>query len=513
MKYSVRLVTTRPVVAATAVISALLLFVGIASFGLAAEDDTSSGPDLQFYVAPFKAVKGEKIRLDWESDGAEYCTASGAWSGKKEPTGSVRVAVKKTGVYELECFDDEGVATKKISRKVTVVASKKKLKRKKLKSPVPEITGHSHARTGEEITLAWSSSKGTVACWASGPQDWEGLKAPQGSDYYSAEPGKEYALVCWNENGEEGNKVTYVVEKKAMKYTARDVGLSSDYLPLYPDDYTLADGSETYYIDFVRPSGGGYYFGKRILINPYTHELDQDKARLKELDALSSQVPENVYPNTKQLIDTENVSYLVNESGELPEVSPDEAHALANDAVADYLTLPREEYKDFFSISPIAIFFSLAGGAKTPMYFVLDGYMPDPEPSFVRRIVIDPYTGKDYSDQGLFDRDQSPTTDDKSSERKITPPPQGPVSNPPEQMGVLPPEQPKKEELKKKEEAKTEEKKTDEQIAPTSCPAGYLYSPTLQKCYEDTSNQQNEAKQSCSVGYSYSVTLKMCVKD
>lgn len=489
-------------VAITAIVSALFLIIGITSFGFAAEDDASSELDIQFYAAPFKVVKGEKIRLDWESDGADYCTASGAWSGKKEPTGSVRVVAKKTGVYELECFDDEGVATKKVSQKVTVVASKKKLKRKKLKSPVPEITGHSHARSGEEITLAWSSSKGTVACWASGPQDWEGLKAPQGSDYYSAEPGKEYALVCWNENGEEGDRATYVVEKKTMKYTARDVGLSSDYLPLYPDDYTLADGSETYFIDFVRSSGGGYYFGKRILINPYTYELDKDKTHLKELDALSSQIPENVDPSTKQLIDTENISYLINENGELPEISPDEAHALANDAVADYLALSREEYRDFFSISPVAIFFSLASGAKTPMYFVLDGYMPDPEPSFIRRVVIDPYTGKDYSSQGLFDKDQSVTTDEKSSERKIAPPPPEPVSNPPEQKGVLPPEEPKK-----------EEQKTEEKVAPTSCPAGYLYSPTLQKCYEDTSAKQDETKQNCSAGSSYSVTLKMCVKD
>lgn len=512
-------------------VSVGLLF-SVVNMGSAEEEDEVTKPDLQFYAAPLSVVKKEKIRLDWESEGADYCTASGAWSGKKEPTGSVLVPAKKTGTYKIQCFDEEGVASKKIARKITVVASKKKLKRKKLSTPTPKVGAPSHAAENEQVTIAWSSPKGTVACRASGPDDWAGLKAPRWSDSFSAEIGLEYALSCWNENGQEGKRVTHVFKQKPKVYTATSVGLGTEYFPLYPDDFMLADGSVVFFIDFVKKEERSpdtdqddlYYFGKRIVINPYINTRVEDKDVLKQLHALSSQVPPDVASSSKLINATENIGAFTpmddlvqfknvgeySHNGEIPTIAFDDFERLAIDGVLEYLDLPREDlYRQLYTTSIPAIWFNGLTGAR-PMFIAVDVYNKENDAKPYRTILMDPYTGETIASEivesmfavGIWDRTIMKVREPEGAQLEPSPSVKDePVANPPTQTPVVPPSEPTKEELKIEETTK-------------KCSSGFIWSPTLGQCYEDTSAKQNsEAKPACTTGYSYSITLKTCVKD
>ncbi len=502
--------------------------------------------DLQFYVTPIQIVKGDSIRLEWESDGADYCTASGAWSGRKQGAGSTTMKPKKTGTYAIQCFDEDGTASKKITQSNAVVATKKQLKRKNLAKPTPVVTTPTHAGNDEDVVISWKTPVGTIACRAQGPQEWDGLKMPNGSETITADIGKEYALSCWNQNGETGAKSTWVFKQKPNKYTAPDVGLNSDYLPLYPDDAFLSDGTEVYFIDFIKKEERSpdtddddiNYWGKRIVIDPKTNLRIEKADILKQLNAFPGQVPPDVDQSTKRISTVENLSYVpvynmyenanddlsrftndgeYSMNGEIPVLSPDAFGDLAIEYVLDYLKLPKTQVnKDLYHRSAIAIWFNgLVAGV--PMYIALDVYNWRDEK--IRTVVMDPSTGDDLTSRGSFDdgvywdravlkkRDVATQTQPPLSIKGE------PVGNPPTQIPVTPPVETKKEEPKQevKQEVKKEEPKKEETT--TKCSTGFIWSPTLGQCYEDTSAKQNtETQPTCAAGYSYSITLKQCVR-
>ncbi|MBI4600065.1 hypothetical protein HY732_04035 [Candidatus Uhrbacteria bacterium] len=508
--------------------------------------------DLRFFAAPLQVKKGDRVRLDWESDGAQYCTASGLWSGRIVESGSTTVKAKKTGTYAVQCFDEDGIASKKIAQKITVAIGKKKPKRKKLSKPTPVITAPQNANEDEDVVISWKTPAGTTACKASGPEDWEGLKPANGTEDVSVETGKEYALSCWNENGEKGAKAAHTFKPKPNRYSATDVGLSAEYQPMYPDDASVGDGTEVYFIDFIKREerfedtfdDDVFYFGKRIVIDPDTNLLVKDKNILKQLYALPEQVPPDVDRSTKRINASEVVSHawfpdLINggtffgdvvaaddlkrflnsgehsKNGEIPTITPDDARRMAIGYTLEYLDLPREDgYRKFYNASQLAIWFSgLAAGP--PMYFAVDVY--NAEDKKILTVVMDPYTGtqvddqvsQDMFDKGVWDRtilkkrDQTTGVQQPATQSPATQPPSvtgQPVANPPTQTPVTPPSEPVKEEQKKEETT-------------TKCSAGFVWSPTLGQCYEDASAKQDSTTQpTCAVGYSYSITLKQCVR-
>lgn len=525
--------------------------------------------DLQFYASPSQVVKGDRVRLDWESGDADYCEASGSWSGRREISGSVKVvAKKKTATYELECFDEEGNASEKIVRQITVVTNKKKLKRKKLPTPTAEISAQSHARAEEDVEMAWSSPKGTVACWATGPDDWEGLKAPHASGIFSVENGKEYSLTCWNQNGEVGQRVVHVFEKKPNKYTARDVGLNQDYLPMYPDDFTLADGREVYFIDFIKKDERSaaiteddlYYWGKRIVIDPDTNLRIEDKDVLKQLNAFTGQVPPDAIPSSKLIKVDGPISYTAvyesykdvnddlerftnsgefNKNAEIPTLSPSEVYALAVEYTLEHLDLPKTQtYKDLYKPSTLAIWFN-GTVAGVPMFYETTVY--DWKDEKIRQIVLDPYTGEDvtskeFFDNGVWDRTVLTVREPLNVnlvETPINPSPTPiimgePVGNPPILTPVLPPSE--------KISAPTPTPKpiigepvgnppaltpvlppsgstppTSTPSASSQCPTNATYSPILGTCVDNGPTQStSEAQPHCPEGQTYSHTFHQC---
>lgn len=531
---------------AIAFIISIALLGTVAQITAAQEEESVGEVGLEFYIAPLRVVKGEKVQLDWESEGAEYCTASGLWSGQQETSGSLALKTKKTGNYQLQCFDDEGLATEKIVRNVTVVTSKKKLKRKKFQKPTPTLSAPATAGNEQEVSISWSTPQGTVACRASGPEDWEGLKAPDGKVSVSVEVGKEYSLSCWNNNGEKGAKVTHRFKQKPTRYTASDAKLSSVYLPLWPDDLPLADGTSVYVIDFVRKEENSFetieddvfYFGARIVIDPVTNIRITDSAVLRQLNALPSQVPLDVDPSTKRITvqdpiyytadpDGSNGSYkyayddlnrFINDgeysnNGEIPTLTPDTLDALAVDATLEYLELPKDDlYRTFYTPSTSVIWFN-GTVAGTPMYFIVDVYNKEGEK--IHQVVLDPYTGADVTKKEIFEHNRiwdrtileprdSVTAPQKNLEPVIK---DQPVSNPPTQTPVVPSSEPVK-----VEPVKVEPKK-EESAPSTTCPLGSTYSTILAKCYEDGAAVKQEEKPTCPAGQSYSTTLKQCFKD
>ncbi|MBI4273056.1 hypothetical protein HY621_04365 [Candidatus Uhrbacteria bacterium] len=518
--------------------------------------------DLQFYASPLQVVKGDRVRLDWESEDAEYCEASGSWSGRRETFGSVKVvAKKKIESYKLQCFDEEGNISETIVRQVTVFANKKKLKRKKLSLPTPKIDTQSNARNEEDVAIAWSSPKGTVACQATGPDDWEGLKMPNSSGVFSAEIGKEYSLICWNQNGVTGERAVHTFEKKPNKYSARDVGLSKDFLPMYPDDVTLADGREVYFIDFIRRDERSvstdeddlYYWGKRIVIDPDTNLQIEDEDVLTQLHASEGQVPPDVTPSSKLIKANGPISFIsgyesykyahddlsrfVNDdsylgaagnskSGEIPTLSPAEVYALAIDYTLEHLDLPKTQtYKDLYKPSILAIWFN-GTVAGVPMFYETTVY--DWKDEKIRQIVLDPYTGEDMTGKGIFDDgvwDRTILTAREPLkvapvEKPIATPPISikgePVGNPPSLSPVVPPTSIQGQPVSNPP-TQTGVPPTPQSTPSVSsqCPANTTYSPTFGICIENAPVQNQGAtthQSTCPTGQSYSTIFGRCVE-
>ncbi len=547
------------------------VIVGSTPLSLRAQESEKITLDLQFYASPLQVVKGDRVRLDWESEDADYCEASGSWSGRRETSGSVKVvAKKKTESYELQCFDEEGNASETIVRQVTVVANKKKLKRKKLSLPTPAIEAQSTARNEEDTEIAWSSPKGTVACQATGPDDWEGLKVPNSSGVFSAEIGKEYALRCWNENGETGERAVHTFAKKPNKYSASDVGLSQDYLPMYPDDFTLADGKEVYFIDFIKKDERSsstnqddlYYWGKRIVIDPNTNLRIEDKDVLRQLDALAPKVPSDVITSSKLIKADGPISFTpvyesykyanddlerftnsgeFNKNAEIPTLSPDEVYALAIEYTLEHLDLPKTQaYKDLYKPSTLAIWFN-GTVAGVPMFYETTVY--DWKDEKIRQIVIDPYTGQDMTAKGIFDDgvwDRTVLTvreplNANLVKTPINPSPTPiitgePVSNPPIQIPVVPPSEPTQKQKSEQHPtpiqgqpvsnpptspvlAPSEPTPTSPSSVSSQCPTNATYSPTLGTCVDNGPTQsKTETQQTCPEGQTYSSTFKQCFK-
>ncbi len=155
---------------------------------------------LEFDATPNAIKIGDKSTLKWDFTWADLqassvdtsCEASGAWSGKKNISGSESVSPEKTSTYTLTC--------KKGNLQVTqsVIVSVHNLELKFEASP-------KSIKKGQESTLKWdftwteikpsgSSTQTSLSCQASG--GWTGEKKPSGSEIVSPKKETKYDLFC-----------------------------------------------------------------------------------------------------------------------------------------------------------------------------------------------------------------------------------------------------------------------------------------------------------------------------
>jgi uncharacterized repeat protein (TIGR03803 family) len=153
------------------------------------------GPAITIGLNPDTTLIGQSSTLSWSvanSTGAT-CTASGAWSGNKQLSGSAKITKLTAGTYTytLSCTGPEGSDTQ--SAVLTV------------KPQPPSITIGFHPYTipaGKSTLLTWSVQHASGAsCTASGA--WSGNKAALGINVVSKSQAGTYTytLTCTNAGG------------------------------------------------------------------------------------------------------------------------------------------------------------------------------------------------------------------------------------------------------------------------------------------------------------------------
>jgi hypothetical protein len=74
------------------------------------------GPTLAFAASPMVIDEGATTTLSWSTSNADTCTASGGWSGSRDPSGSETVGPLSAGTtYSLSCSGPDGSVLDMIS--------------------------------------------------------------------------------------------------------------------------------------------------------------------------------------------------------------------------------------------------------------------------------------------------------------------------------------------------------------------------------------------------------------
>ncbi|OHA51171.1 MAG: hypothetical protein A3A97_02770 [Candidatus Terrybacteria bacterium RIFCSPLOWO2_01_FULL_40_23] len=123
-----------------------------------------------FNAYPSTVAVGSGSTLSWSSTRAVSCTASGAWSGKKDPKGTEIVKPTETSVYSIACYNARGMET---TSSLTVTT------RPKVHIDIFELTPSSDVADGQAVTIRWNAQE-AVRCTARG--SWSGNKSKSGSE-------------------------------------------------------------------------------------------------------------------------------------------------------------------------------------------------------------------------------------------------------------------------------------------------------------------------------------------
>jgi trimeric autotransporter adhesin len=134
-------------------------------------------PTLSLVLSATAIQPGESATLTWDSENADSCTASGAWSGQQPPnnTAGTSTAPQSAGTYSygLTCFGSYGTVSRAVTLAVGVTAA-------------PAVTLSLSApavQPGQTVILNWAASNATscVGVGGTGSDGWAGPQATSNS--------------------------------------------------------------------------------------------------------------------------------------------------------------------------------------------------------------------------------------------------------------------------------------------------------------------------------------------
>jgi len=81
-------------------------------------------PAIKISINPSLVTPGQESTLTWSSTDADSCSASGAWSGPQQTSGSQAISQAATGdyVYKLDCTGTGGSASASASLGITTLS-------------------------------------------------------------------------------------------------------------------------------------------------------------------------------------------------------------------------------------------------------------------------------------------------------------------------------------------------------------------------------------------------------
>ena len=145
---------------------------------------TGPAPTVALSASPNTITAGGSSVLNWSSQNAASCSASGGWSGAQSGSGSFTVAPTSTTSYTITCTGPNGSGHAAVL--VTVQAA----------SPAPIVNltaSNGNISAGGSSTLTWST-KNATSCTASA--GWTGTEALNGSKTVSPAATTTYTLNC-----------------------------------------------------------------------------------------------------------------------------------------------------------------------------------------------------------------------------------------------------------------------------------------------------------------------------
>ena len=159
-----------------------------------------AAPEVALQANPSSVSSGGSSTLTWSATNATACSASGAWSGSKNPSGSQSTGpITANALYSLTCMGLGGSASQSATVSVT--------------PPAPTVTisaSPSTVASGSAATLSWSSTNAT-ACTASG--GWAGNEPVNGSRSTGAlTANTTYTLTCTGPGGNAAQSTTVSVK-------------------------------------------------------------------------------------------------------------------------------------------------------------------------------------------------------------------------------------------------------------------------------------------------------------
>ena len=165
-----------------------------------------SAPTVSLAASPDVVNAGGAATLNWSSENATSCTASGGWSGAKNTSGSEATgALNQNTTFTLSCSGPGGTT----SQSITVLLSN-------APAPAPIVTLSANPAAivaGETTTIVWSSTNAS-SCIASG--GWSGARGPAGSEQFgSLVEDATFSLSCTGPGGADDASVTVAVSQPA----------------------------------------------------------------------------------------------------------------------------------------------------------------------------------------------------------------------------------------------------------------------------------------------------------
>ncbi len=222
--------------------------------GASADEDSGDTaiPSIVFSVSSTVVNAGDSVVVNWSSNRAETCQASGGWSGSKTLSGSETVGPLNQGTtLSLSCSGPGGGSVRSVDVAIGDFDSGPEV----VITAVPEIVA-----SGGTTTLSWSAN-GVSSCAAGG--DWAGDRAPNGSEALGPlSEDTTYQLTCSGPSGNSVAMVTVRVSDKMLRWQAPSLNV----------DGTPVDDLAGYVIYWGRNSRE--YTGRQTISSPTTTQWE-----------------------------------------------------------------------------------------------------------------------------------------------------------------------------------------------------------------------------------------------
>jgi len=173
-------------------------------------------PKITFYANPTGIEQGKNSTLTWSSTNADYCTASGGWSGRKEISGTQIITNINTPTrYILTCTGASG--SSKLETEVNIyIVDTIPTTQQEIPPTISLSASPLTVTSGGSTTLTWNVNNATTCLASNG---WKGNKSATGGSQIitNITAPKTFGLNCTGTGGATSNSIIVLVNQQAAE--------------------------------------------------------------------------------------------------------------------------------------------------------------------------------------------------------------------------------------------------------------------------------------------------------